>query len=72
MRVLAFLTFAVGLFTGSASAETGLLKLQPASAAAAGVSSGVTDALSLENDQPTILEFSASWCGPCKIGRAHV
>jgi len=32
----------------------------------AGAASAVTEALSLESDQPTILEFSATWCGPCK------
>jgi len=66
MRVLALLTLMVGLFNTQLSAQSDTLKLQPASAAAAGVSTGMLDALTLETDQPTILEFSASWCGSCK------
>ena len=38
----------------------------------AGVASSVTEALSLESDQPTILEFSATWCGPCKEMKPQV
>lgn len=66
MRVLALLMFVTGLLTTPLNAQTSKLRVQPASAAAAGVSTGVLDALTLESDQPTILEFSASWCGPCK------
>lgn len=63
--VLALLAIVLtGFQTGSAQAQPSTLKVQHASAA--GTSSGITEALVLETDQPTILEFSTTWCGPCK------
>ncbi|MFM1802801.1 MAG: hypothetical protein RJA81_2153, partial [Planctomycetota bacterium] len=63
--VLALLAIVLTVFqTGTAQAQPSTFKVQHASAV--GTSSGITEALVLETDQPTILEFSTTWCGPCK------
>ncbi len=70
-HVLASLFVMVGLssFGIGVSAEPPVqgpstVSVRPANAGV-GVA-GATEALSLESEQPTILEFSAGWCGPCK------
>lgn len=70
MPVLALLAIIVGFGANNASAQSSLIKVQPATAA--GTASGMTEALALESEQPTILEFSTTWCGPCKEMKPHV
>jgi thiol-disulfide isomerase/thioredoxin len=77
MPVLALFLILIGLGSASQAAEpvaerstASTVSVRPANAGAA--ASGASEALSLESDQPTIIEFSASWCGPCKEMKPQV
>lgn len=77
MHIIASLIVLIGLgSTGFVhGAETSVkgsstVPVRPANAGAG--AAGATEALSLESEQPTILQFSATWCGPCKEMKPHI